>query len=397
MKKEKCNVNPRLNRIGGEAVLEGVMMKAGHECPTAVRMPNGAIRVLPREFHAAKEKHKWMGIPVLRGFISFIETMKLSLSVMTASADVILEEEVKKEGGTKESSGKLMTLVTTLAMILGVVLAVGLFLVLPNLAANGVEWLFARFTSIREIGIWKSVVSGILKVIIFILYIYLVSLMPDIKRTFQYHGAEHKTIACFEAGEELTPANAKRHSRFHPRCGTAFMFVMIIIGVIVSLGARALLKYAFGITFANAILDTLVFAGIGLVLLPLIMGLGYEFLMFAGKHCSNPFVKILSAPGLWMQRLTTREPSEEQLEVAIAATMYALTDIYPDFDRATYASEEGYLSPEKRAALEAETASAEETPAESCTPEGSESEQGEAANATAPTDTPADTDDSDNA
>ncbi len=348
MKKQSCEINPRLNRVGGEAVLEGVMMKAGNECPTAVRMPNGAIRVLPRQFHSVKEKIKILGLPIIRGVIGFIETMKLSLSVMTASAEVVMDEELKKEGQDK-SSGKLMGFVSAIAMILGVVLALGLFLYLPNLASEGINAMFVHFWNI-DLGIWKAVPAGVLRVIIFALYIFFVSFMPDIKRTFQYHGAEHKTIACFEAGEELTPANAKRHSRFHPRCGTSFMFVMILIGIILSIAARAVLVYGFHVDFVavsggNKLLETLMYVGIGLVLLPLIMGIGYEFLMFAGKHCSNPIVKILSAPGLWMQRLTTREPSEEQLEVAIAATMYALPDLYPDFDRAAYASEEGYLAP----------------------------------------------------
>ncbi len=387
MSKKQCSVNPRLNRVGGEAVLEGVMMKAGHDCPTAVRMPNGAIRVLPREFHSAKEKHKILGLPVLRGVVGFIETLKLSFSVMTDSAEVVLEEEVKKEGGDTKNTGKMMGVVSTVAMVLGVVLALGLFLFLPNLAAEGVENLFEWLWSF-EIGVWKALVSGIAKVIIFILYIYLVSLMPDIRRTFQYHGAEHKTIACFEAGEELTPANAKRHTRFHPRCGTSFMFVMIMIGIIISLSVRSVFELGFHIDFekltGKAIYETLIYTGFGLVLLPLIMGIGYEFLMYAGKHCSNPIVKLLSTPGLWMQRLTTREPSEEQLEVAIAATMYALVDEFPDFDRATYASEAGYLSPEKQAAEEAKDA--EEAPAEEAiaeeapeTPEAALTETPEAA------------------
>ncbi len=347
MKKQCCEQNPRLNRIGGEAVLEGVMMKAGEECPTAVRMPSGAIRVLPRKFHSVKEKSALLRLPIIRGIVGFIETMKLSLSVMTASAEVVLEEEVAKEGGDKKSAGKMMGFVTTLSMLLGVVLALALFLFLPNLAAEGVEAIFENLWGF-EIGVWKAVVSGIVKVVIFITYIFLVALMPDIKRTFQYHGAEHKTIACFEAGEELTPANAKRHSRFHPRCGTSFMFVMIMIGIILSLSVRSIFELGFDIDFeillGKSIYETLIYTGFGLVLLPLIMGLGYEFLMVAGKHCDNPVIKLFSTPGLWMQRLTTREPSEAQLEVAIAATMYALPDLYPDFDREAYASESGYLS-----------------------------------------------------
>ncbi len=390
MKKDQCACSDRLNRIGGEAVLEGVMMKAGEECPTAVRMSNGAIRVIPGKFHSIREKSRILRLPIIRGVVGFIETMKLSLSVMTKSAEIVLEEELAKEEEEKKAAegdkgkekktdtGKLMGVVTTLAMILGVVLAVGLFLFLPNLAAEGVEALFAHLWGF-EIGVWKAVVSGIVKVIIFIAYIYLVAFMPDIKRTFQYHGAEHKTIACFEAGEELTPANAKRHSRFHPRCGTSFMFVMIMIGIVISLSIRSVFELGFGIDFevvtGKSIYETLIYTGFGLILLPLIMGLGYEFLMFAGKHCANPIVKLLSTPGLWMQRLTTREPSAAQLEVAIAATMYALPDLYPDFDRETYASERGYLPGVKEDAEVAESPAqaGDEVPAETADADSAES------------------------
>ncbi len=363
MSKKQCECNTRLNRVGGEAVLEGVMMKAGNECPTAVRMPNGAIRVLPRKFHSVKEKVPIFRLPLLRGVVGFIETLKLSLSVMTASAEVVLEEEIKKEGGDKEKTSKLMGFVSTIAIFLGVFLAVGLFLFLPILASEGLELLFRNLWQI-ELGIWTAIPSGIIRIILFILYIYFVAFMPDIKRTFQYHGAEHKTIACFEAGEELTPENAKRYTRFHPRCGTSFMFVMIIIGLVLSLSAKAVLTYGFHLDFAditnnNTVLEALIYVGIGLILLPLVMGLGYEFLMFAGKHCSNPIVKILSAPGLWMQRLTTREPSEDQLEIAIAATMYALPDLYPDFDREAYTKEEGFLPTEDNDEESADDAAAE--------------------------------------
>lgn len=337
--------NERLNRVGGEAVLDGVMMKAGKNCSTAVRLPNGNIRVLPRTYTPPKEKHKWMGIPLIRGVCNFISTMKLSFAVLTDSAEAAAGEELKESKSDrwmkKHLGFSLMDLVGGLSLILGIALALCLFIYLPNLASAGLERLFRR-----DLGVWKAVTSGVVKIFIFILYIYLVSLMPDIRRTFQYHGAEHKTIACFESHRELTPENAKECTRFHPRCGTSFMFVMILLGIILSLVVRCVLEWGFKIDFkaltGSRLWESLIYTGIGLLLLPLVMGIGYEFLMYAGKHSEKRIVKILSAPGLWMQRLTTREPSLEQLAVAIAATKHALPDIFPDFDRAAYEAKEGF-------------------------------------------------------
>ena len=337
--------NERLNRVGGEAVLDGVMMKAGKNCSTAVRLPNGNIRVLPRTYTPPKEKHKWMGIPLIRGVCNFISTMKLSFAVLTDSAEAAAGEELKESKSDrwmkKHLGFSLMDLVGGLSLILGIALALCLFIYLPNLASAGLERLFRR-----DLSVWKAVTSGVVKIFIFILYIYLVSLMPDIRRTFQYHGAEHKTIACFESHRELTPENAKECTRFHPRCGTSFMFVMILLGIILSLVVRCVLEWGFKIDFealtGSRLWESLIYTGIGLLLLPLVMGIGYEFLMYAGKHSEKRIEKILSAPGLWMQRLTTREPSLEQLAVAIAATKHALPDIFPDFDRAAYEAKEGF-------------------------------------------------------
>lgn len=336
--KQTCPVNPRLNRVGGEAVLDGVMMKAGTNCSTAVRTPKGTIRVLKKEFHSVRKKHKILDIPVLRGVVNFVETMVLSMGILNDSAEIFISEE--DNGKTPKWVADLATAV---GMVLGVVLALALFLYLPNLASQGIEWLFRV-----DLGPWKALTSGVMKVLIFVLYIKLVSLMPDIRRTFEYHGAEHKSIACFEAGVDLTPENAKKYSRFHPRCGTSFMFVMILLGIALSLIVRLVIENGFGIDFGTlygGTVETLIYSGIGLIILPLVMGLGYEFLMYAGKHSNVRLVRMLSAPGLWMQRLTTREPSEAQLECAIVALKHALVDEFPDFDRAAYETEEGYLAP----------------------------------------------------
>ena len=318
--KESCS---RLNRVGGQAVLEGIMMKAGDNCCTACRLENGEIKVNDRKFVSVRKKHKWLNIPILRGVINFIEMMMLSYSTLTISAEMLgideEAEESKAEKWMKKHLGiKLFDVLMVIALVLGIALCLGLFIYLPTLAVSGVASLFG----IEELGIWRAVPEGFLKIAIFILYIYLVSLMPDIRRTFEYHGAEHKSIACFEAGVELTPENAKKYTRFHPRCGTSFLFVMLFIGIIVSL-------------FIPASLNNILRSVIKLLLVPIIVGLGYEFILFAGKH-PNVLTKILSAPGLWMQRLTTREPDEKQLEVAIVAMKCALPEEFPDFDRDAY-------------------------------------------------------------
>lgn len=318
--KETCS---RLNRVGGQAVLEGIMMKAGDNCCTACRLENGEVAVNDRKFVSVRKKHKWLNIPILRGVINFIEMMMLSYSTLTVSAEMLgideEAEETKAEKWMKKHLGiKLFDVLMVIALILGVALCLGLFIYLPTLAVSGVASLFG----IEELGIWRAVPEGFLKIAIFILYIYLVSLMPDIRRTFEYHGAEHKSIACFEAGVELTPENAKKYTRFHPRCGTSFLFVMLFIGIIVSL-------------FIPASLNNILRSVIKLLLVPVIVGLGYEFILFAGKH-PNALTRILSAPGLWMQRLTTREPDEKQLEVAIIAMKCALPEEFPDFDRDAY-------------------------------------------------------------
>ena len=349
MKKER---NPRLNQVGGQAVLEGVMMKAGTDCATACRRTDGSIVVLPRQFISVRKKHRILNLPLLRGIINFIEMMVLSMKILTSSAEVVIEEEELPESKLevwmrKHLGIKLFDLLMVVATVLGIVLALALFLFLPRLAADGIQALvnlFARETV--DLGVWRAVIEGGLKIVIFMAYLLLVGLMPDIRRTFEYHGAEHKSIACYESGEELTPKNALKYCRFHPRCGTSFMFVMILLGVFVGILINRILPG----------LNPLAYTGIRLLILPLIVGIGYEFIMVAGKH-DNPVTRFLSAPGLWMQRITTKEPNEEQLEVAICALKYALVSAFPDFDRDAVT----YRPEEKKTETEAETA--EETPA----------------------------------
>lgn len=302
--------NDRLGAVGGQAVLEGVMMKSKEKVALSVRDVHGEIKTEYVEFSSVIAKHKWLNIPIVRGVVNFVETMALSMKTLNRSADMlgIEEEESKFEKWLTEKLGKsIAAIASVIGTVLGLLLAVGLFFLLPSLIVDLVK----NFTDVR---ILLSIVDGTSKILIFIVYIALVSLIPDMRRTFEYHGAEHKSIFCHEAGLELTPENVKKQSRFHPRCGTSFLFVMMFISILVSMlyvdlpiAVRIPVKFLF---------------------LPFIVGIGYEFIKFAGRH-NNLFVRILSAPGLWIQRLTTKEPDIQQIEVAIASLKAALPGIYP--------------------------------------------------------------------
>ena len=329
--------NDRLNRVGGQAVLEGVMMKAGERTVTTCRRDDGTLTVTDNKFVSVRKKHKILNVPVLRGVVNFVEMMILSFKTLNVSAEAlgIEEEDGKLEKCLKRHIGiKLTDLVMIISLILGLVLALALFKVLPALASYGISYAFLHLFEITLDDAWLSLTEGIVKVLIFIAYLWGVSLLKDIRRTFMYHGAEHKSIACFEAGEELTPENAMRHRRFHPRCGTSFMFLMIGLGIVLSLCVRLI--------FTD--LSPLAYIGISLLTLPLSMGIGYEVLMIAGKH-DNFLTRAISAPGLWVQRITTKEPTLDMLEVAITSIKCALRDDYPEF-REFYESRAWEKNPE---------------------------------------------------
>ncbi len=333
MSKENCpsvcsaDTSSRLGKVGGQAVLEGVMMKAGEHSVTTCRKEDGSLVVCDDSFVSVRKKHKILNFPIIRGVVNLVEMLKLSIKTLSNSADALgLEEE---DGKTEQWMKKHLGIgLTDFIMILGTVLGLGLalflFMFLPAVVADGIDALVVWLGG-TTLGIWRAAVEGVAKVFIFIAYLWLVALMPDIKRTFMYHGAEHKTIACFEAGEELTPENAMRHKRFHRRCGTSFMFFMILLGIIAGLFVRLIFENLIGIT-----LPSIAYVGIRLLILPLVVGIGYEFIMYAGKH-DNLFTRILSAPGLWVQRITTREPTSDMLEVAIISTKCALREEFPEF------------------------------------------------------------------
>ncbi len=316
-----CKTNCRLGKVGGEAVLEGVMMRCGDRYSVASRKEDGSITVSDHTYTSVRKKHKFFNLPLIRGIVALVESFKLSFEVLTISAeaqDIDLDEpETKFEKWLLDKFGdKVFNVLMGVAGFFGVLLAVGLFFLLPTAATKGIDWLLGLGG--LTLGWAKTLCEGIIRIGIFVCYILLVSLMPDIRRTFEYHGAEHKSIACYESGEELTPENAKKHSRFHARCGTSFIFVMLILSVLV-----------FSLPFVPWDNIWLRYA-IKLPLMPIICGLGFEFISYAGKH-NNILTRILSAPGLWMQRVTTREPDLKQLEIAITALKASMPE---EFDRA---------------------------------------------------------------
>ncbi|MBO4343158.1 MAG: DUF1385 domain-containing protein, partial [Clostridia bacterium] len=303
--KNKKEISERLGTVGGQAVLEGVMMKSKKYVALSVRQVNGNIVTEVEDSKTIASKHKFFKIPIIRGIVGFVESLILSTKTLSKSAEMlgIEEEESKFEKWLREKFGKSIAYVASaIGIVLGVAVSVGLFFVVPAVISDFV----ARFTDLRIV---KSLVDGFSKIIIFLCYLAVVSLIPDMKRVFQYHGAEHKSIFCHEAELELTPENVKKQCRFHPRCGTSFLFILMIIGILVSV----------------IYIDTPIYFRIPLKLLflPLVVGIGYEFIRYAGKH-NNLFVKIVSAPGLWIQRLTTKEPDLKQIEVAIASLKAAL-------------------------------------------------------------------------
>lgn len=315
--KKKHEANPRLGRVGGEAVLEGVMMRCGDRYSIASRHEDGSISVENRKYVSLRKRNRFWNLPLVRGVVSLVESMKLSFKVLSISADALGmdtdEPETKFEKWLAKAFGdKVMNLIMGVAGVLGVVLGIGLFLVLPTLATKGLDMLLGLAGG--TLGVFKTLCEGLIRIGIFVGYILLVSLMPDIRRTFEYHGAEHKSIACYEAGVELTPENAKNYTRFHPRCGTSFIFIMLILSVLV---------FSF-VTWDNIWLRLVLKP----LLLPVICGIGFEFILYAGRH-ENLFTKIVSAPGLWMQRITTREPDLSQLEIAITALKSAMPSEFP--------------------------------------------------------------------
>lgn len=394
--KDKNNNKGIKTSIGGQALLEGIMMRGPKRTAMAVRDPNGEI-VVEEWDNVAPSRPAITKWPVVRGIFNFVDSMKTGMKCLTRSAELsgleeleeeaarekaekkrkkaqkenaepdtapdevpVLQpdvtdpevadkapeekeaasesprkEEVKEETEAKEEAekeepskpekkgtGATTAAVMSIGTVLGVALALVLFIWLPTFLGT----LILGPNAASEHSAWLTVISGVIKVAILIAYMSLVSLMKDIRRVFMYHGAEHKTIFCYEHGHELTVENVRKERRFHPRCGTSFLFLMVIVSVVVMIPIGILYQNVLpAAVLSNKFVYTLIRTATSLVFLPLIVGIGYELIKLAGKH-DNFFTRIMSAPGLWMQRITTKEPDDSMIECAIEAIKKVIPD-----------------------------------------------------------------------
>lgn len=321
--------------IGGQALIEGIMMRGPETTSMVVRHVSGEL-VLEKWPTKGKNRPRFCKLPLIRGVVNMVDSLVFGYRCLMRSAELSgLDEETsppktapavaagetndgsaaeaeapaqKSVSATKQESSSVgMTLLMILSVILGFGLALVLFMYLPSLVTG---WLTGLVPALAT-SIWRAVLEGVLKISIFLVYIVLVSQMKDIRRVFMYHGAEHKTIFCYEKGLPLTVENVRIQSRFHPRCGTSFLILMLLVGIVIAMFITAS--------------QPIVRVGIKLLTIPLMVGIGYELIKWAGRS-DNLAVRIISAPGLWVQRITTKEPTDDMIEVAIRA----LEEVIPD-------------------------------------------------------------------
>ena len=280
--------------IGGQAVIEGIMMRNKDKYSIAVRKPDNEIEVVVRESRLITEKHPWLNLPIIRGIVNFVDSLVTGISTINYSASFY---DDPAEVGKNILKDKFESVLMAVTVILSIFFAIGLFMVLPYLATR----LISKYIISKAL---LNFIEGIVRLLIFVIYVSLISMMKDIKRTFMYHGAEHKCINCIENGARLTPENVKNSSRYHKRCGTSFLFFVMFISIVFFIFIRV----------DNVALQILV----RILLVPVIAGVSYEVIRWAGKN-DNAFVRVLSKPGMWFQKLTTREPDMDMIEVAIKA------------------------------------------------------------------------------
>ena len=338
-KNKECECNSPVS-VGGQALIEGIMMMGPKGAAMSVRLPDGSIDTEELEVKHLRDKFKPAGWPIIRGIINMVESLLFGYKCMEKSAekagiddpDLDPENMSKLDRWLSDHFGpKMMAVITGISLVLGMLLAFGLFTYLPSLVVDLADKYIFK-DALKDL---HPLFEGIMRMVIFVLYIWAVSKIPDIKRVFMYHGAEHKSIFCYEAGLEFTVENVKKQGRFHPRCGTSFIFVILIISILIS----SLLVILFP---ELKDVNRAVWMAVKLLILPLIVGIGYEFIRFAGKH-DNAFVRFLSAPGLFMQRLTTQEPTDDIIEVgieSIKAVLYGLPEKESSEDTASDITEE---------------------------------------------------------
>lgn len=296
---------PFKTKIGGQAVIEGVMMRGITKMAMACRLPNGEIDLEEWELKGGAPWYR--KVPFVRGIFNFVISMIDGYKCLMKSSEKQMEDDEEEEPGTFEKwledkfGDKLVPVLSAIFMVIGLGIAVVLFMLLPSAISKGIDKYIISLSTVA-----KNVVEGLIKIAIFVGYTALTALMNDMRRTYEYHGAEHKTITCYEHGDELTPENVKKYTRFHPRCGTSFIFLVLFISVFVN----TIFRVSWGNIFIRMIIK--------IALIPVVTGIAYELIRLAGKY-DNIATRIISAPGLWIQRVTTREPDESQIECAISA------------------------------------------------------------------------------
>lgn len=313
MKREKTQ---KITSIGGQALMEGIMMRGPLKTTVGVRKNDGSIELEEIQPLNLTKKYKLLRLPILRGVAGMIDSLVTGNKALMLSADKAMEgEEVPEEELSKfdkwvdkHFGEKAVSIVMGASVVFAVAICIAVFFFVPTFLFN---LLSSALPFLNDHMIWRSAFEGILRIILFLVYMALVTLNKDIKRVFQYHGAEHKTIFCYEHGLELNVENVRKQSRFHPRCGTSFIVLMLIVGILIGLF----------IPFTDVWLRS----AVKFLLLPVTVGLGYELIRICGRH-DNIVTHIIAAPGVWMQHLTTKEPKDEMIEVAIAA----MKDVIPE-------------------------------------------------------------------
>lgn len=310
--------------IGGQAVIEGVMMRSPNAFVVAVRKPDGQIRLRRDQWFGVSQKLSFMKKPFFRGIVMLIEAMANGIVSLNYSANIAMDEEQKekalKKGKTLEEyeaskkKAEKIDFATFATIATSMAFGIGLFVFVPHALTEGLNIWFTLGWDLD--GFFFHFIDGIIKACVFILYIWIIGFIPDIRRVFQYHGAEHKSISTFEAGEELSVENARKHTTLHPRCGTSFIFFLLFISIIIFSVLFTVIPIGEGLP---KLLKHLLAIVVKIAFMIPVAGISYEIIKFAGKHSGNPLCKALSFPGMMLQKLTTKEPDDEQLEVALAS------------------------------------------------------------------------------
>jgi uncharacterized protein YqhQ len=307
--------SPKKNSVGGQAIIEGVMMRGKNKVSWAIRKGPKEVLIEEQEFQSVSKKYKILGIPVIRGAVSLFESLAIGYKALSRSADIAVElEEQSKQGSAKAEKKKNKAAdqaSSIFGLVLGMLISLGIFMYLPM-------WILSQFVP-KESALLFNTLSGAIRIVFFLIYLILISQLKDIRRVFEYHGAEHKAIFAFEDGKELTIDNMRPYTPLHPRCGTSFLFLVILCCILLFSIVDALI-----ITFIAPFPNTLSRMLVHLTLVPLVSGTSFEVLKFSDRYQHFPIVRFFIKPGLWLQKITTKNPDDTQLETASLALKAAI-------------------------------------------------------------------------